>query len=88
MSCLERRVISIVAVVVALSCVGAVSQSQKTTALKDCIPKAMPRAYRDIRDGRDWANPVLTVVPFGVILEGKSSHGQIVSVDSVPGLLE
>lgn len=63
--------------------------AQGSKPLTERIPKADPKLYRTVQDGRDWKNPFLIVSRSGVeiIISGTQRHGAI-PVTSVPEALE
>jgi hypothetical protein len=70
-----------------LTCAN-VGWTQVSRPLQNRIPKADPKKYHAIQDGKDWKNPKLIVRPEGIEIVGVTSVGQAIAVEAVPGVLE
>ena len=62
--------------------------TQTPQPLNNRIPKADPKKYHSIQDGKDWKNPELVVRPEGIEVVGITPVGQAIPAESVPDKLE
>ena len=87
MSVLSRR--SFLAISMIPLVLRSQGSGQTSRSLLERIPKADPKKYADIRDGRDWRNPFLLVGPHDISpILGGTDRTDPITLNSVPSFLE
>ena len=75
----------LLAQLVAVACIDC---SQTSRYLQDRIPGPDPKKYHSVQDAKGWKNPYLIVRRDGIEIVGMTPVGQVISVESVPVMLE
>src|ERR1700732_1443391 len=75
----------LLAQLVAVACIDC---SQTSRSLQDRIPGPDPKKYHSVQDAKGWKNPYLIVRRDVTEMVGMTPVGQVISVESVPVMLE
>ena len=62
--------------------------AQTSPPLRSRIPRADPKKYNAIRDGKDWQNPKMIVRPGGIEIIGITPPARGIDIESVLDKLE